>query len=294
MSLVLLLMVFTPFGVTINGATRWLKFGITVMPGEISKLAIIIFTASKLSMSRVNPNSLQKAVMPIGVLLVAYVGLIMKQPNMSTAMTIIFVVVGIFFIAGMKLSYFGGAIGLVGFAAMTLMLFGGEYRVKRFTGFLDPFNDPTGDTYQVVQSLLALGSGGILGKGPGQSIQKALYLPEGQTDFILAIIGEELGFVGICIMTLVFALLIARGLKIALDCRDRFGMLLASGIMMMIGIQLVLNIAIVTSSMPATGVALPFVSYGGNATIIYCSAIGIVLNIARQNVGNKKEEDFIG
>ena len=160
--------------------------------------------------------------------------------------------------------------------------------MDRVTSFLDPFADPQGDSYQVVQSLLALDSGGLFGKGLGNSIQKTLYLPEPQNDFILAIIGEELGYIGILIMVAAFAYMIWRGLKVALNAPDRFGLLLGCGVMMQIGIQLIFNIAIVTSSMPPTGVALPFVSYGGNAMVLYCIGMGIVLNISRQ--AKKSEE----
>lgn len=291
-SVVLLLLIFTPLGKSANNATRWLNLGITIMPGEIAKIAGIIFVSALLSKKNTDVNSLKDSVLPIGGVMATYVILIMLQPNMSTAMTIVFIIVGILFVAGLNRIYFVGALGLVGVAATFLILKGG-YRLARVMTFLDPFKDPTGDSVQVVASLLALGSGGILGKGPGGSIQKALYLPEAKTDFILAIIGEELGFVGIIAMVGVFTLLVWRGLKVAINSSDRFAMLMATGIVMMIGIQVVLNIAIVTSSVPATGVALPFVSYGGNATIIYCASVGILLNIARyqnKNAVNKRKE----
>lgn len=238
-------------------------------------------------------NSPKRSLLPIGIVIAIYVWMIMKQPNMSTAMTIVFIIGAITFIAGLNKIYFIGAIGIGATGAAALILSGG-YRVARVMTFLDPFKDPTGESTQVVASLLALGSGGILGKGPGGSIQKALYLPEPQTDFILAIIGEELGFVGIVAMVGVFTILIWRGLRVALRAQDRFGMLMASGIVMMIGIQVLLNIAIVTSSMPATGVALPFVSYGGNATWVYCAAVGILLNIARHSKKPIAKRQYIG
>lgn len=292
-SIGLLALVFTPFGITINNARRWINLGITIMPGEIAKVAGIIFVSAILSKKGLDVNSPKRSLLPIGIVIAIYVWMIMKQPNMSTAMTIVFIIGAITFIAGLNKIYFIGAIGIGATGAAALILSGG-YRVARVMTFLDPFKDPTGESTQVVASLLALGSGGILGKGPGGSIQKALYLPEPQTDFILAIIGEELGFVGIVAMVGVFTILIWRGLRVALRAQDRFGMLMASGIVMMIGIQVLLNIAIVTSSMPATGVALPFVSYGGNATWVYCAAVGILLNIARHSKKPIAKRQYIG
>lgn len=249
----LFLGLFTPLGINVNGATRWLNLIVfTVMPGEIAKIATIIWTASILSDAREDVNS-YFSLGKIWLLVVIYVVFIMWQPNMSTAMTVVFITVSMLFVAGLKTNYFFGAIGLVATIIAGLVIFGEEYRIKRYTTFLDPFNDPTGDSWQVMQSLLAIGSGGILGKGPGGSVQKALYLPEAQTDFILAIIGEELGFWGICLMVAAFTFLIWKGLIVAMNAPDRFGMLLASGIVMMIGIQVLLNMAIVTSSMPGDG-----------------------------------------
>ena len=158
---------------------------------------------------------------------------------------------------------------------------------KRIVAFTDPFADALGDGFQVVQSLLALGSGGLFGLGLGKSIQKNLYLPEPQNDFIIAIIGEELGLIGLLILLAVYAVLIWRCFHVCLNAPDRFGMLLAGGITIMIGLQVVLNIAVVTSSMPATGIALPFISYGGNALWIFMGCSGILLNISRQSGGKE-------
>lgn len=159
--------------------------------------------------------------------------------------------------------------------------------MKRFTTFLDPFADPMGDGYQVVQSLLALGSGKVFGVGIGKSIQKTLYLPEPQNDFIFAIIGEELGFIGGILVIIAFMFLVWRGCLIALNAPDRFSMYLATGIISLVGLQVLINIAVATSSMPATGIALPFISWGGNSLLIFCSAMGILLNISKYS---KKEE----
>jgi cell division protein FtsW len=189
------------------------------------------------------------------------------------------------FMAGMKNRYlFGlGALGVAGFAGL-LVIDPNKYWLKRFTSFLDPFESPLDEGYQVVQSLLAMGSGGLFGVGLGQSIQKNLYLPEPQNDFILAIIGEELGFVGLIVLLIVYAALIWRGVHISANAPDQFGLLLAAGITAMLAIQVVLNVAVVTSSMPPTGISLPLVSYGGNALMLFMGAMGILLNISRHTI----------
>lgn len=164
------------------------------------------------------------------------------------------------------------------------MFQGGGYRLERITSFLDPFEHAMNEGFQVVQSLLALGSGGLFGVGLGKSVQKNLYLPEPQNDFILAIIGEELGFIGVMLLIGAYIFLIWRGIHIALNAPDQYGLMLASGIVIMISLQVVLNIAVVTSSMPPTGVILPFISYGGNALWIFMASAGILLNISRHTV----------
>ena len=288
-SIVLLVLIFTPLGHEAGGAVRWLNLGpITLMPGEIAKLAAIIFTAGILA--RRNVNDFKNCIVPLVILCGVYGLLIMKQPNMSTAATVIMVIGAMMFVAGLDLKYIGGllAAGLV--VAVPLLTEG--YRWKRITSFLDPFEDPLGDSFQVVQSLMALGSGGLFGKGLGESVQKNLYLPEPMTDFILAIIGEELGFIGIIALIAAFSVLVWRGIKVAMSAPDKFGFYLAAGVSMMIGIQFAMNIAIVTSSMPPTGIALPFISYGGNAMMIFCAGMGIVLNISRQSKLQARREEI--
>jgi cell division protein FtsW (lipid II flippase) len=177
------------------------------------------------------------------------------------------------------------AVGAAGFLGGRMLIFSNpeSEHMKRLTGFLDPFADPQGESYQVVQSLLALGAGGVTGSGPGGSVQKALYLPEAQNDFIFAIIGEELGFTGCIAVMIAFLILIWRCTMVAVNAPDRFSMLVASGITVMLALQVILNIAVVTSMMPTTGVTLPFISYGGNAILLFCAAMGIMLNISRMS-----------
>lgn len=283
-SALLLLLLFTPLGIETGGATRWLGVGkITVMPGEIAKIAVIVFVAWYLSKEPNRIKSFFKGVLPMltvaGFLFVT----IYFQPNLSTAMTIVGIVVGMMFVAGMSLWYFAGIIGLGAAGLVGLVVSKGGFHLRRILSFLDPFQDPLGDGYQVIQSLYALGSGGIFGVGLGKSIQKTLYLPEPQNDFILAIIGEELGFIGLLILIACYLILIWRGMHIAMNAPDMFGSLLASGITIMLALQVILNIAVVTSSMPPTGITLPFISYGGNALMLFMGSMGILLNISRHS-----------
>lgn len=284
-SVILLVLVLTPLGTSVNGAQRWLGVGVlSIMPGEVAKLTAIIFVAGFFATDPRRILSFGKGILPMIILTGLLVGLVMGQPNMSTAITIAGIIVSMMFVAGMQYRYLIGlgALGVAGIIGLILMP-GGEYRMQRVTTFMNPFADAAGEGYQVVQSLLALGSGGIMGAGLGKSVQKTLYLPEPQNDFILAVIGEELGFVGIAVLMIIYMVLVWRGIKIAMNAPDRFGMLLASGITVMIGLQVILNVAVVTSSMPATGVILPFISYGGNALWLFMIAAGIMLNISRHN-----------
>lgn len=281
----LLLLTFTPLGVEVNGATRWIDIGpITIMPGEVAKLGLIIFVAGYFDRYPKRAFDFWKGVVPVVFLAGIYAGIIMLQPNMSTAFTVVFIAGGMLIVAGVKWRHMCILAGAAGVAGVGLILVDTEgYRFARFTSFLDPFADALGDGWQVVQSLLAMGTGGLTGKGLGNSIQKNLYLPEPQNDFILAIIGEELGFVGIFLLMCVYMLLIWRGCHLAMNAPDYMGMMMAAGITIMIGIQVVMNVAVVTSSFPPTGVILPFVSYGGNALMIFMGAMGVLLNISKSS-----------
>lgn len=287
-SFVLLLLLFTPLGHTVNNATRWiLLWKLTIMPGEIAKIAVIVFTAAYLSSNPKLILSFKRGVLPLLVIMCVFGALIVKQPNLSTAITVCGIIVGIMFLAGLQWKYLIGA-GIVGAGGVTAIILagdaiGGGHWKARITSFMDPFADALNSGFQVVQSLLALGTGGLFGLGLGKSIQKNLYLPEPQNDFIMAIIGEELGFIGVLVLMIVYAVLVWRCFHISLNAPDRFGMLLSGGITIMIGLQVLINVAVVTSSMPATGITLPFVSYGGNALWLFMGSAGILLNISKQS-----------
>lgn len=280
-SIVFLLLVLTPLGIEANGAKRWLGVGgATFQPSDIAKFACVVFTAKLIERRYDKIKSLTKGVLPLLLMPTLIFVLIMLEPNMSTAGTVILVVFVMLFVAGINMK-FVGAMMLSGVGLFVALVIVEPYRLKRIMSFLDPFQDPLGSGYQVIQSLYALGSGGLFGLGLGKSKQKYFYIPEPQNDFIFAIIGEELGLIGCVLVIMLFILLVYRCVRIALKCEDIFACMLVIGIGSLIGIQAALNIAVATSSMPATGVALPFVSYGGTSLTMLMGEIGIVLNISK-------------
>lgn len=282
-SVVLLGLLFTPLGITRNYATRWLGIGgFTLMPAEVAKIAIIIFVAYYFSSKPRRIQQFTTSLVPMMAISLVFGGLIMLQPNMSTAMIIFGITMSMMVFAGVKWRYFFATIA-AGAAGAFFLIFSDPdgYRLKRFTSFMDPFADPLGTGYQVMQSLFAMGSGRVFGVGIGKSIQKNLHLPEAQNDFILAVIAEEFGFIGVILLLICYLVLIWKGFEIAINARDSFGALIAAGITTMLALQVILNVLVVTSSMPPTGVTLPFVSYGGNALLLFMGSMGILLNISK-------------
>lgn len=271
----------------VKGAQRWIKLGpASFQPSELAKYAVVIFMAMSLERSGEKVKDFLKG--PIKHLAIAgiFAALILKQPNMSIASVIMFVTFIMLFVAGMRWKHLIG-MGMVGLAGGLALIFTSGYRADRALNFLNPWKDAAGDGYQLIQSFYALGSGGVTGLGLGQSRQKTLYMPEPHNDFIFSIIGEELGLIGcLCIMGL-FAFFIWRGIKVAMNAKDAYGMLLAIGITSIIAVQAIINIAVVTGSMPVTGVPLPFISYGGTSLVINLIGMGILLNISRQTQGKE-------
>ncbi|WP_291656727.1 putative lipid II flippase FtsW [Clostridium sp.] len=266
----------------INGAHRWILVGgQSLQPSEIAKYAIVIFLASMLSKNKDELKDFFKG--PIKYLLASgiFAALIYKQPNMSIAVVIMAVTFVMLFIARCKISHLGFLVAC-GLGLVFKMIMGAGYRMSRWTSFLNPWADPSGESYQLIQSFYSLGSGSVFGKGLGQSIHKALYMPEPHNDFIFAIIGEELGLFGCIAIICLFVFLILSSFKIADKAIDSFGMYIASGITLVITIQAIINMAVVSGSMPVTGVPLPFISYGGTSLIFNLAAVGILLNISRQ------------
>ena len=289
-SIVLLCLLFTPLGLEVNNAVRWIHIvgGINITPSEISKLAMIIFTSAFYAKDPGRIHDMLGGVLPMLVIMGIHALLIIKQPNLSTAIVVSLIIMGIMFVAGLDLKLIGAMFALIvaGLAGI-LILKPSNHWYARLTTWTDPFAYQQGDGYQVSQGLIALGNGGIKGLGLGNSVAKNLYLPEPQNDFILAIIGEELGFIGILILMCVYIYLIWRCLIVANRAKDKFGFYLASGVAIMLALQVIINVAVVTSSMPATGITLPFISYGGTSIIVFAAAMGIVLNISKNN--SKKE-----
>ncbi len=274
-----------------KGAARWIDIGIIrFQPSEIAKIGLIVFYAAYLSEHRTELNSfLDGFIKPLLYLVPPIAILFFLQDHLSASIIIIAITSIMMLMAGTKLKYFltagisAGCAGVIGMLTLAQATGKGNFRLARLTTFLDPWADATGDGWQVIQGLYAIGSGGLFGVGLGQSKQKYLYIPEPHNDFIFAVIAEELGFVGCVIVIALFAVFIWRGILTSMKAKDCFGSLLAIGITSLIGMQAIMNIAVVTSSMPATGISLPFISYGGTALLIILCSVGILLNISRSS-----------
>lgn len=282
-AIILGLLIFTPLGEDRLGARRWVNLGfISFMPSDAIKLGSIIFYAAFLSNKGKNIRSLVKGTIPSLIIVGIACGLIYVQKDLGTTITLGGTLIGMFFIAGMNLFHLG-FIGLVavGGLAFAVMGEGNEYRMQRILSFRDPFAEKLDSGWQAVQSLYALGSGGIFGLGLGKSRQKFFYIPEAHNDFIFSILGEELGLLGTLLVLVLFMLVIWRGVIIAMKTEDTFGSFLATGITALIAIQSLINIAVVTSSIPTTGITLPFISFGGTSLLFNMAGIGILLNISR-------------
>lgn len=281
---VLLVAVLIPgIGMERNGSRSWIGVGaFSVQPSEFTKLAMIAFLAKFLSENQKYITTLKKGLAPALALVFFAFGMIMLQPDLGTGTVMVGTCVVMIFVAGARIAHFAwlGLAGVVGFVALVASA---PYRIKRITSFLDPWEDPLGSGFQMIQSLLAIGPGGLFGLGLGQSRQKFFYLPEPQTDFIFAIISEELGFIGGSFIILLFALLLWRGIRIALGAPDLYGSFLAVGIISMVAIQVMINIGVVTGLIPVTGITLPFLSYGGSSLTLMLMAMGVLLNISRHS-----------
>lgn len=278
---VLLILVVVGLGTTVNGATRWL-FGF--QPSEIAKIAIIILFSYKLSQpsGQKNLKKFKKGFLPYLVLLGIYVILLALEPHFSCIILIGLTAMLLLFVAGAPLKYFI-EIAVPAVIGIVVLIMIEPYRMARVMTFFDPFADMQGSGWQIAQSLYAIGSGGIFGVGLGQSRQKFLSLPEPHNDFIFSVLSEELGLIGATLLIILFILLLVRGIKIAAKAPDMFGMLLVVGIVGIVTLQALINIAVVTASIPVTGMPLPFFSYGSTALSITMTEMGIVLNVSRQS-----------
>lgn len=278
---IILLVAVLVIGSVGGGGKRWILLGpISVQPSEIAKIGVILAFAKLICRYKNLMGTFKYGVMPFAVVLGVIVGLLFLEPHLSASIIIIILGAVMMFIGGTRLVWFvGGLIGVSGlfFIAITVL----KYSSERISAWLNPFAD-TGDTgYQIVQSLYAVGSGGLFGLGLGQSRQKFLYLPEEHNDFIFSIVSEELGFIGAMLILTLFALLIIRGYWIALHSRSKYGFLVCTGITTLLALQVILNVAVCTNLIPCTGISLPFFSYGGSALLMQLGEMGIILSVSR-------------
>ena len=268
-------------GATLNGARRWLRFaGISIQPSEVAKFGLIFFMCSYMARHKDEMRTFTLGLAPMLLVIGVIAGLIMLQPNMSMAVIVAGIGIILLYVGGMDERYILG-LGVVAIVLFIVLATSASYRLARLTSFRDPFQDPQGDGYQLIQSFYAIGSGGWFGKGLGNSYQKMLYMTYGESDFIFAIVCEEFGMVGGSIVILLYAWIVYRGMRIAMRCRNRYGSLLAAGISIVFGLQVFINIAVVTGLAPTTGQPLPFISAGGSSLLVFMVAMGVLLNVSR-------------
>jgi len=261
---------------------RWIKFGFfSLQPSELAKPAIILFLAHFLESRLRSITDLRHTLLPAILPTVVFCLLIVAQPDLGTAMTCAFITAAILFICGMELKYYGWAT-LIAIPPMYFLLFRTAWRARRMVAFVNPYADPQGAGFHIIQSLIAVGTGGAMGLGLMEGKQKLFYLPEPQTDFIFAVVSEELGLIGAVCFIAAFAFFCFRGLRAAWNTRDNFARILAVGITAMIGIQAFFNISVVLGLLPTKGIPLPFISYGGSSLIITLASVGVLLNITQQ------------
>lgn len=268
-------------GVVVNGARRWIGAGmISLQPSEFAKIGLVIYLAAMLSMRGDHVRSLTRGLAPMCALAFFMALLVIAEPDMGTASLLVFTAFAMFFAAGARVEHLG-MIALAVLPAAALTVLTSPYKRARIFAFIDPWKDAQNTGFHIVQSLLALGSGGLFGVGLGESRAKFFYLPEQYTDFIFSILGEELGVVGTVAVVVLFIVFAYRAIRIAIAAPDRFGFFLASGCTAMIVIQAFVNIGVVTSSWPVTGVPLPFISFGGSSLIVSLIAVALILNVGR-------------
>ncbi|MBI3637592.1 MAG: putative lipid II flippase FtsW [Candidatus Rokubacteria bacterium] len=277
----LVLVLVPPFSQPINGTRRWLRLGpVSFQPAELAKLALVVYLAAFLARKRDELEDFWRGFVPPVAVAGLLAALVLAQPDLGNCLTLVTMTFALLFLAGSRVRHLATVLGAA-LPLLALAVWIAPYRLRRITTFLDPWGDPRGSGFQIIQSWLALGNGGWLGRGIGQSKQKLFYLPESHTDFIFAVIGEELGFVGALALVAVFAVLVWRGLRIGLRAPDPFGAYLALGITVLIATQTLVNLGAVTGLLPTKGLPLPFISFGGSALLMTMLATGVLLNISQ-------------
>lgn len=281
-AIILLILVLIPgIGTIRNGSRSWFGIGsFGIQPSEAAKLILIIFTSKYLAHNQKVIKDVKKGVIPILLITLFIFGLIMLQPDFGTSVILVMSVIGLLFVAGANLKFFL-SLGIIGIIGIVVLILIAPYRLERIISFINPWSDPLGSGFQIIQSLYAIGPSGLFGYGFLNSRQKHFYLPEPQTDFIFSIIAEEFGFMGIVIVASLFLIIIYRGFKIARNTNDLFSKYLAFGITFELAFQAMLNLMVVVGLIPVTGVTLPFLSYGGSSLLITLCGMGMLLNISR-------------
>lgn len=282
-TLALMVMTLLPgIGRAVNGARRWIRIsGFSFQPAELMKFSLVLYLGSYISTKGDRLRDLANGLAPCFVVTALFCGLAMLQPDFGTVMVMAIVLFVMLFAGGANLAHLAGIVAMLAPFAIFAVLFK-TYRLRRVMTFLDPWADPTGAGHQIVQSFLAFGSGGVLGRGLGEGRQKLLFLPERHSDFIYAVIGEELGIIGAAAVLLLFTMVLWRGMRIARKAHEPFSRILALGITLLISVQALINMAVVTGLLPTKGIALPLVSYGGSALLVSLASMGVLLNISKQ------------
>ncbi len=271
-------------GARIHGARRWITVGpLVFQPSELAKLAVVVWTAAYLS-RRPPPRTLQELARPLGLLVLVFAGLVLVEPDLGTALTLLLAVGAILLVSGTRMSLLASAYGIV-FALAAIAAWSSPYRRDRLLTFLDPWKDPTGAGLQNVQALISFGSGGVFGRGIGSGLASLYYLPEAHTDMMFAVVGEQLGLVGVTLVLMAFCAFGYAGIRLAIASRDPFAKRLAAGITALVCGQAAINMAAAIGVAPLTGIPLPFVSYGGSNLVVMLAGVGVLLNIARGNGG---------
>ncbi len=281
LALTLLLLLVVLFADRSHNTHRWLRLGAaSFQPSELAKIILVVFLAYFLDLRRGETNDQQHTLLPIGIVTGASVALVVAEPDFGTALTLVLIAAAVLFAAGLRLRYY--ALGaLASLPVFYWLVFHSAYRHNRLLAFLNPYADPLGKGFQILQSYIAVGTGGITGLGLMEGKQKLFYLPEPQTDFIFAVVGEELGFIGTVALVALFGVVLWRGLRAGALCKDDFGRLLAIGLTVMVVGQALVNMSVVLGLLPTKGIPLPLVSYGGSSLLVSLAAIGILLNISQ-------------
>jgi cell division protein FtsW len=277
----LVLVLVPPIGQAINGTRRWIRLGsVSFQPAELAKLALVFYLAAFVARRQEVLGEVRRGLVPPLLVAGAFAGLVFVQPDLGNCLTLIALTFGLLYLAGAPVRHLLWALAPA-LPLLAIAIYAAPYRLRRMTAFWDPWSDPRGSGFQIIQSWLAFGNGGLTGQGIGGSRQKLFYLPEAHTDFIFAVVGEELGFAGAAVFVTLFAVLIWRGLRIGLRTAEPFGAYLALGITLLIATQTLVNLGVVTGLLPTKGLPLPFVSFGGSALLMTMLSTGVLLNISQ-------------